>query len=130
MLSVVSKKKFEIESGASPTPHEIKAANYLVGHGFKLLFLKPANRKGVRTPDVEINGDRFEIKSPVSNKPRTIVKRFKEARKQADRIVFDLRGVKGGAENTEKLLLKLAQDSQCRRLIVITKHNQTIDTVA
>jgi hypothetical protein len=124
----MSKNSFEIENGASPMPNEIKTANYLVSHGFKLLFIKPANRKGVRTPDAEINGERFEIKSPTSNKPRTIIKRFKEARKQADRVVFDLRNIKGGAENTEKLLLKLATDTKCRRLIIITKHNQTIDT--
>jgi hypothetical protein len=124
----MSKKKFEIESGASPTLNEIKAANYLVGHGFKLLFLKPANKKGVHTPDAEINGERFEIKSPTSNRPRTVIKRFREARKQSDKIVFDLRNIKGGAENTEKLLLKLAGDLKCRRLIIITKHNQTIDT--
>jgi hypothetical protein len=125
----MSKKKFEIENGANPTPNEIKAANYLVGHGFKLLFLKPANRKGVHTPDAEINGERFEIKSPVSNKPRTITKRFKEARKQSDKIVFDLRNIKGGAENTERLLLDLAKNMKCSRLIIITKHNKTIDTL-
>jgi hypothetical protein len=124
----MSKRKFEIESGANPTPNEIKTANYLVGHGFKLLFLKPINKKGILTPDAEINGERFEIKSPISDKPRTVIKRFKEARKQSDQIVFDLRGIKGGAENTEKLLLKLAKDLKCHRLIIITKHNQTIDT--
>jgi hypothetical protein len=124
----MAQRKFEIENGANPTPSEIKAANYLVGHGFKLLFLKPANLKGVLTPDAEINGERFEIKSPISNKPRTIIKRFREARKQSDQIVFDMRGIKGGAENAEKLLLKLAKDLKCRRLIVITKHNKTIDT--
>jgi hypothetical protein len=123
------KRKFEIEEGASPTPNEIKAANYLVGHGFKLLFLKPIDKKGMHTPDAKINGEKFEIKSPISNKPRTIIKRFREARGQSDRIVFDLRNVKGGAENTEKLLLKLSDDLKCKRLIIITKHSQTIDTM-
>jgi hypothetical protein len=124
----MTKKRFENENGANPTPNEIKAANYLVGHGFKLLFLKPANIEGVHTPDAEINGEKFEIKSPISNKPRTVTKRFKEARQQSDKIVFDLRGIKGGAENTERLLLKLAKDLKCRRLIIITKQNKTIDT--
>jgi hypothetical protein len=122
------KQKFAIEKGANPTPHEIKTANYLVGCGFKLLFLRPVNQKGIHTPDVEIDGEKFEIKSPISNKPRTIIKRFREARTQSDRIVFDLRNIRGGAENAEKLLLKLAKDLDCRRLIIITKHNQTIDT--
>ena len=123
----MTKKRFEIENGAHPTPSEIKVANYLVGRGCKLLFLKPANKKGIHTPDAQINGEKFEIKSSVSNKPRTIIKRFKEARRQSDKIVFDLRGIRGEAENTEKLLLKLAHDTKCRRLIIITKHRQTID---
>ncbi|MDR2524127.1 MAG: hypothetical protein LBC95_01105 [Candidatus Nomurabacteria bacterium] len=119
---------FEVEPGANPKPKELQAASYLAKHGFKVILLKPVNKPGAKNPDAKINGVVFEIKTPTSNRPRTTIKRFQEAMGQSKCVIFDLRKVKGSVENMEKLLLKLAGDLKCQRLIIITKQNKTIDT--
>jgi hypothetical protein len=122
-------RKFEVENGAEPKPLEIKTANFLVSHGHQVLFLKPINQIGVRTPDILLDNEKYELKSPVSNRPRTINKRFREALMQSPRIIFDLRNIKGDTRNLEKLLAKWFMATKCKKLVLITKEQKTIDFI-
>lgn len=79
------------EDGAEPEPHEIQTALFLRKLGKDVKFLAPANQDSVKTPDILMDGLKWEIKSPVSNASRTIEHAFRSALKQSDNVIFDLR---------------------------------------
>lgn len=52
-----------------PRDHEMSAAILLAEHfGCNIIFLRPGRQ---RTPDIEVNGVRWEIKSPVGSGKKT-----------------------------------------------------------
>lgn len=88
------KYKVTIKTGLKDRPedHELSAALILAAY-FKTdaTFLRPRSRK---TSDVEINGTKWEIKSPRGNSKKTIENNLRAARKQSRNIVLDLRRIK------------------------------------
>jgi hypothetical protein len=65
-----------------PKDHEMSAALILANYYFKtdVVFLRPlANH----TPDLDVNGIKWEIKSPMGNGKKTIDNNFRMARKQS-----------------------------------------------
>ncbi len=71
-----------------PKEHELSAALILAYH-FKadVIFLRPQTDK---TPDIDVKGIRWEIKSPKGNAKETIENNLRTARKQSANIVIDL----------------------------------------
>jgi hypothetical protein len=72
----------------SPKEHELSAALILAYH-FKsdVVFLRPERKK---TPDIDVSGVLWEIKSPRGNSKKTIENNLRTARKQSENIVIDL----------------------------------------
>ena len=66
------------------------SAAILLAYHFKIdvLFLRPERKK---TPDIEVAGTRWEIKSPRGNAKKTIENNLRLARKQSNCIILDLR---------------------------------------
>jgi len=74
-----------------PKDHELSAALILANHfGANAIFLCPQLDK---TPDIEIDGMRWEIKSPKGDGKKTIENNFRAARKQSLNVM-DLRRIK------------------------------------
>jgi hypothetical protein len=71
-----------------PKEHELSAALILAYH-FKtdVVFLRPETKK---TPDIELNGTKWEIKSPRGNSKKSVENNLRTARKQSENIVLDL----------------------------------------
>src|SRR5664279_903867 len=71
-----------------PKEHELSAALILAYH-FKtdVTFLRPDTKK---TPDIDVKGTKWEIKSPRGNAKKTIENNLRSARKQSENIVIDL----------------------------------------
>jgi len=71
-----------------PKEHELSAALILAYH-FKtdVTFLRPETKK---TPDIDVNGTKWEIKSPRGDAKKTIENNLRTARKQSENIVIDL----------------------------------------
>ena len=46
---------------------------------------------GVHTPDIKMDGVKWEIKSPTGNSSRTIENNIRNALRQSDNIIIDLR---------------------------------------
>lgn len=71
-----------------PKEHELSAALILAYH-FKtdVVFLRPERKK---TPDIDANGTKWEIKTPRGNAKKTIENNLRTARKQSENIVIDL----------------------------------------
>lgn len=75
-----------------PKDHELSAALILAYH-FKtdVIFLRPERKK---TPDIDVDGTKWEIKSPRGNGKKTIDNNLRAAHKQSRNIVLDLRRAK------------------------------------
>ena len=110
-----------------PKDHEMSAAIILAYH-FKtdVIFLRPERRK---TPDIDVNGTRWEIKSPKGNAKKTIENNLRLARKQSSHIVIDLARSKmhsTRAVSRAKFYIQ-TEAHHIKRLKIITKTHQIID---
>jgi hypothetical protein len=111
----------------APKDHELSAALILAYH-FKtdVLFLRPEQKK---TPDIDINGTKWEIKSPTGNGKKTIDNNLRAAHKQSRNIVLDLRRVK---LHQTRALARInyylsAGPHKIQHLKIITKTRKVID---
>ncbi len=84
--------------------HEKLAVDFLASQlGYDVTFLVPNRRKGVKTPDIVMNGLNWEIKCPKGKSSRTIENNLRLALKQSPYIIIDLRRTDGRIP-TKKLL--------------------------
>lgn len=110
-----------------PKEHELSAALILAYH-FKtdVIFLRPERRK---TPDIDVNGTKWEIKSPTGNGKKTIDNNLRAAHKQSRNIVLDLRRIK---LHQNKAAVRInyylsAGPHKIKRFKIITKTQKIID---
>lgn len=111
----------------APKEHEMSAAVILAYH-FKsnVVFLRPETKK---TPDIDVNGTKWEIKSPKGNAKKTIDNNLRTARKQSHHIVLDLRRAKLHQSKAEARIRHYLSSGphHIDRLKIITKHRRIID---
>lgn len=116
------------EYGAFPEAHEIATAKIFIKNGFDVRFITPRRVKNMKTPDVEINGILWEIKSPTSTGKQTLQRLLKKAAKQSDNIIIDDRRTNSDDAYYFKELKRLSSLSHSiRRLKLITKSGKIID---
>jgi len=111
--------------------HEKIAVDFLASKiGHDVTFLVPDRRKGAKTPDIEMDGLRWEIKSPRGKSSRTIENNMRNALRQSPNIVLDLRRMDGRIP-TKKLLREVERrfnDAKTiKHLIAITRQEKHID---
>lgn len=72
-----------------PKDHEIKAALIVANKYFEsdIMFLRQSTYS---TPDIEVKGTRWEIKSPLGNGKKTIDNNLRAAAKQSTNVILDL----------------------------------------
>lgn len=123
------KKKYEVIVKTSvedaPELHEMSAA-LILAYYFKtdVIFLRVQHG---RTPDVDIKGTEWEIKSPLGNGKRTIDNNFGEARGQSKNIVIDLRRTKmHQAKANARIRHYLSTPHNFKQVLVITKSKKVI----
>src|SRR5580765_1759917 len=82
----------EADISDSPKKHEFSAA-IVIAEYFRsdVVFLRPANS---RTPDIDVNGTKWELKSPLGSSARTIENNMRAARNQSVNLVIDLGRIK------------------------------------
>lgn len=111
--------------------HEKLAADYLATRlGNDVTFLKPDRRRGAKTPDIEMNRLRWEIKSPTGKSSRTIENNLRLALKQSSNIILDLRRMDGRVPTYKHLKEVERQFTLARSakwFIVITREGNHID---
>lgn len=110
-----------------PEDHELSAALILAAH-FKsdVIFLRPESRK---TPDIDVSGTKWEIKSPRGNGKKTIDNNLRTARKQSRNIVIDLRRIKLRQQNVlSRINFYLSAGPHgFKKLLIITKTRKVIE---
>lgn len=111
--------------------HEKLAVDFLAAKlGYDVTFLVPNRRKNAKTPDMEMIGMRWEIKSPKGKSSRTIENNLRSALRQSSNIVLDLRRMDGRIP-TRKILAEVERQFRLaktiRQIIVITRQEECID---
>lgn len=93
-VALVKKYRVIIPQNVQPVPErfEVSAASLLLEF-FKadIQFLPVMS---MRTPDIEVAGEKWEIKSPIGGGKYTIQRQFQRAAKQSKNIVIDARRIK------------------------------------
>ena len=110
-----------------PKDHELSAALIMAYHfETDVIFLRPERKK---TPDIDVNGIKWEIKSPRGNGKKTIDNNLRAAHKQSRNIVLDLRRSKLHKNKaTARINYYLAAGShKINHLKIITKTQKVID---
>ena len=110
-----------------PKEYELSAA-ILIANYFKtdITFLRPSCQ---RTPDLNIKGIKWELKSPLGDGKNTIKNNLHNARKQSTNVVIDLRRMK---MHQTKALSNInyyfsSHRSQIQHLLVITKSEEILE---
>ena len=110
------------EIGADLGEDEVRAALFLIDSGFDVKFLRANRVAGSKTPDVEIDGVKWEIKTPRKNGKYTFEHLIRTGLKQSENLIFDLRRLKASEANAiTKLLKQFEMTKSWKRLSVITK---------
>jgi hypothetical protein len=108
--------------------HEIETISFLALLGKDIKILEPVRSKGVRTPDIAMDGICWEIKCPIGNGKHTLERILKKAYHQSQNIIFDLRKIK---LPEQKAISQLKREFKIRtnlkHLLVITKNNVLLD---
>lgn len=126
MNSSKQKGKIIIPAGRKPWPHELHVANILAMAGHGVEFLPESN---MHTADILLDGVKYEIKSPFTNKPDKLERNIKRGLKQSKNIIFDSSRIKNMRDDNLRrfLITKVKQQKQIGKLILITKRGQIID---
>jgi hypothetical protein len=113
-----------------PEPHEIEAAWLLARHyQCTVEFLIPIDGFKVKTPDFQMLGLLWELKSPVSDSKRRCVSgQFDRASDQSKNIVFDARRTKLEDEFLLKRIdYELSKRKSVKRVIFISMEKIVIE---
>ena len=81
-------------SGLNVWPHEQYMADVLAEAGHVVEFLPTIDQEGVYTPDVLLDGVRWEFKSPKGAKIDCVERSLKRGTKQSDKIIVSSHRVK------------------------------------
>ena len=122
-----SKYNIIIPVGMKPRPkiHEETAAEILANH-FKsdVYFIETASQG---TPDVSIDGIKWEIKSPIGISANNIRKNMREAGNQSPNVVIDLRRSKLHQTRAVGYINQYMYTSKkLKQVIVITKSKKIL----
>jgi len=111
------------EQTKPPEPHEVEAAWILARHySCTVVFLIPVDDYKRKTPDIVMQGQEWEIKSPTGNSKNTIDRQLKRAVKQSKNLVFDGRRTALSDFDIEKIVaLEMTRRGSIRKVIFITK---------
>ena len=116
-------------SNTAPWPHEERVAEILSKVGYEVEFIPEVGVTG--SPDILLDGVRYEIKSPKSSKSNTWEQRLKDATNDQSRnVIFDSSRIKGVPDYKvlSWLRSKYRTQSQIKKLIFIDKKGKiTLD---
>ncbi len=122
------KYKIIVDADISDPPknHEFAAAIIIAEHlKSDVIFVRSAN---FRTPDFDVKGIKWELKSPMGSSARTIENNMRAARKQSKNIIIDLSRIKLHQQRSiSRIQFFLSKPNQFEKILVITKTKKVIE---
>lgn len=109
----------------NPWPHEMHTAKILASDGHYVEFLSEAS---LHTPDILLDGNEYEIKSPETDKTRSLEQAIRTALKQCPNIIIDACRMKIRDDKARSFLLKKCREQkQIKHMLYISKKGEIID---
>lgn len=122
--------KIIVPPGVIPEKHELGTASYFAALGKDVEFLSPSRTKGLKNPDILMDGILWEMKCPIGNGKRTLLTCLQRASKQSNNIIIDLRHTSLKTDYCHSVLLReFNLRSSVKRLVLITKSEQRTEIV-
>lgn len=117
-----------IPNGVLLKEHEMKTVLFLTEMGYDIEFIPKSDEEGHHTPDILIDGIKWEMKSPTGDSKYTMQNNLQEALKQSCYIILDLRRAK---RKEEKCLREIEKEftfsKRIKAIKVITKGRKLLD---
>ena len=130
-MNRISKSKGEIRipAGVNIWQHELSTANALAQAGYIVEFLSTKDIKDTKSPDILMDGERWELKAPKTNKLSAIERNLKRATKQSSNIVIDSHRLRKIHDSTVQafLMQKLKQQKTIKKLLFVNRKHQVLD---
>lgn len=116
-------------AGINVWRHELLTADALATAGYIVEFLPTKDIKNTKSPDVLMNGEKWELKAPKTDKLSAIERNPKRATKQSSNIVIDSHRLRKIRDSTVQafLLQKLKQQKTIKKLLFVNRKHQVID---
>lgn len=123
------KKKGKITpNGVVLKTHENATAVFLTEQGFDVELIPASNIEGVHTPDIKMDGLKWEMKAPLGEGNQLMENTIQRALRQSQNIIIDLRYTKRHQTKCLRELEKQFLNKKgIKRLKVITKSGKTLD---
>jgi len=111
-----------IPNGLVIQSHERDTAARLAKNGFSPTFRPISSVPGVKNPDVLLDDEIWEMKSPTGSSARTIDRQFERAGKQAPRLILDTNRTElPDDEIIETVEHRLLNHTTITKVIMVTK---------
>ena len=123
------KKKGKITpNGVVLKTHENATAVFLTEQGFDVELIPASNIERVHTPDIKMDGLKWEMKAPLGEGNQLMENTIQRALRQSQNIIIDLRHTKRHQTKCLRELEKQFLNKKgIKRLKVITKSGKTLD---
>jgi hypothetical protein len=121
--------KIIIVSNAAVWPHELSTAKALANAGHTVEFRVNENIEFMKSPDILIDNETWEMKSPTSAKLAAVERNLKKAYLQSKNIVFDSQRMgRLPDKSIQKELVKQFQlTKNIKKLLFVNRKRETID---
>jgi hypothetical protein len=115
--------------GLNVWPHEQLMADILAAAGHVVEFLPATDKKGSYTPDVLLDGVRWEFKSPKSAKIDAIERNLKRGTRQSVRLVISSHRIKRLPDKAieREITIKMRANKKLEAVKFINRHGKIID---
>ena len=109
--------------------HEIMTAHALAKAGYSVEFLPAMNNNDTKSPDILMDGMKWEIKAPKTDKMSAIERNLKRATKQSGNIIIDSQRLHRLQDRAVQrfLVQKFKQQKTIKRLLFVNRRRETID---
>jgi hypothetical protein len=122
------KKGKIIPNGVILEKHEYKTILIFTEMGIDVELIPKSERKGIHTPDVIMDGLRWEMKSPKGEGKYSMQNTIQKAVKQSRNVIVDLRRVKRSQGRClQELKKEFDNSNSLQRLKIITKSHRILD---
>ncbi len=121
-------KKTLMGKGISLQEHEHATIKVLLLAGYNIQLIPPVQGKGIKTPDLTIDGVPWEMKAPMGNGKRTVQNTLIRAGKQSENIIIDLRRSKMQENQAIRDFEKeFFATKKLKHMKIITKKEEILD---
>lgn len=129
MANLKKTSRIIIARGASVWSHELSTANALLNAGYDVEFLRAKDGNRSKSPDILMDGSKWEIKSPTASKLSAVERNLKKAYHQSTNIIFDSHRMSRLPDRSvqKELIKQFVLTKKIKRLLFVNRKRKVID---